>query len=74
MSGLSERQASLAARLVPSSAGGRASQEAGERVGAAAAAAVSSGDEAGADAGSAHGDVTLQASGCSASWPVPGPA
>lgn len=54
-SGLSERQASLAARLVPSAHGGRASQDASDRFAAAAAAAISSGDDDRPDAASGHG-------------------
>ena len=54
-SGIAERQASLAARLVPAAVSGRASYEASDRSMAAAAVAGSGADDAAADTGSGHG-------------------
>jgi MORN repeat len=58
-SGIAERQASLAARLVPAAVGGRASYEASDRSMAAAAVAGSGTDDAAADTGSGHGESAV---------------
>jgi MORN repeat len=58
-SGIAERQASLAARLVPAAVSGRASYEASDRSMAAAAVAGSGADDATADTGSGHGESSV---------------
>lgn len=60
-SGIAERQASLAARLVPAAVSGRASYEASDRSMAAAAVAGSGADDAAADTGSGHGEPIVPA-------------